>query len=309
MLLRDPAPTVRRPRHRAFLDGAFLDGCSEDDVPQEPAPRGWRAIDPDVLTTLSEEITTLSARIGAETHRLLTLVAEFDRLEGWKREGFGSCAEWLAYRTRLDKVTARERVRVARALRTLPLTSEAMATGELSWSQVRAITRAADADSEEEMLEHARSMTAAELERLSRSWKRLGREDEATLERRLHLARSFSVFPDDAGGYRVVGRLEPEVGALLMRAIEAASDAAYRGSVPETTPEQRRADALALLAERAMAAGFGGRAHEEADEGASPARASAEAPPTGTRATPPLGGGRAAGALPAGDGGDRLSRG
>jgi hypothetical protein len=37
-----------------------------------------------------------------------------------------------------------------------------------------------------------------------------------------------------------------------MRAIEAASDALYRGSVPETTPEQRRADALMFLVERAM---------------------------------------------------------
>src|SRR5262245_22619857 len=46
------------------------------------------------------------------------------------------------------------------------------------------------------------------------------------------------------------------MGALLMRAIEAASDALYRGSVPATTPEQRRADALALLAEQALAVGF-----------------------------------------------------
>ncbi len=107
------------------------------------------------------------------------------------------------------------------------------------------------------------------------------------------------MFPDDAGGYRLVGRVEAEVGALLMRAIDAASDAGYRGSVPETTPEQRRADALALLAERAMAAGFGGsgggeagasaeagREGEEAADDAAAEGASAEAPPTatGTRA-------------------------
>jgi hypothetical protein len=153
-------------------------------------------------------------------------------------------------------MTAREKVRVARALAGLPETSAAMAKGELSFSQVRALTRVADAESEEDLLEHARSMSAAALERLVRSWKRLGREDEEALERRRHASRCLSVFPADDGTYLVRGRLDPEVGALLMRAIEAASDALYRGSVPETTPEQRRADALAHLAERALEAGF-----------------------------------------------------
>jgi hypothetical protein len=95
----------------------------------------------------------------------------------------------------------------------------------------------------------------------------VGREDEAAEERRLHRSRFVSVFPDGEGTYLVRGRVPPEVGALLMRAIEAASDALYRGSVPETTPEQRRADALALLAERALAAGFGGEGPGEAEAG------------------------------------------
>jgi hypothetical protein len=71
-----------------------------------------------------------------------------------------------------------------------------------------------------------------------------------------HASRCLSVFPDEDGSYLIRGKLDPEVGALLMRAIEAASDALYRGSVPDTTPEQRRADALGLLAERALAVGL-----------------------------------------------------
>ena len=74
---------------------------------------GWQNVDPDVLHELSERITTLSARLASETQKLLALIYEFDRLEGWKAEGYGSCAEWLAHRTWIDKVTARERVRVA----------------------------------------------------------------------------------------------------------------------------------------------------------------------------------------------------
>ena len=87
-----------------------------------------------MLTALADEITKLAAQLNADSFRLLALIAEFDRLEGWKREGFASCVSWLAYRTRLDKSTAREKVRVARALTRLPLTSEAMGRGELSFS-------------------------------------------------------------------------------------------------------------------------------------------------------------------------------
>jgi hypothetical protein len=220
-------------------------------LPQET----WKRTDPDVLTALGDKIATLSARLNAGSYRLLALIAEFDRLEGWKREGFSCCSAWLAYRTRLDKMTAREKVRVAKALAELPKTSAAMAGGELSFSQVRAITRAADAESEEELLEHARTMSAAHLEKLARSWKKLPREDEAKLEQRIHESRTLSIFPDDEGAYLIRGRLEPQVAAMVMRAIEAASDALYQGSVPDTTPEQRRADALALLVERALAPG------------------------------------------------------
>ena len=236
---------------------------------RRPPTEAWERVDPDALTALGDKIATLSARLAADSYRLLALIAEFDRLQGWKREGFSSCAAWLAYRTRLDKMTAREKVRVAKALAQLPKTSEAMAHGQLSFSQVRAITRAADAKSEEELLDHARTMSAAQLEKLSRSWKKLPREDEAKIEARIHESRTFSIFPDDEGAYLIRGRLEPQVAALLMRAIEAASDALYRGSVPETTPDQRRADALGLLAERALERGFEGGPPSDTDQSVS----------------------------------------
>ena len=68
--------------------------------------------------------------------------------------------------------------------------------------------------------------------------------------------------------YVVRGRLTPEQGALLMRAVEAAGDALFRERGPaaelenvsyETsrrTSAQRRADAIGVVAERALAAGF-----------------------------------------------------
>ena len=89
------------------------------------------------------------------------------------------------------------------------------------------------------------------------------------------------MFPDDDGMYVVKGRLTPEVGVLLMRAVEAADDALYRekgyrdvsAETSRRESAQRRADALGLMAERALAAGFGSSEDSEA-----------RAPLSGTRA-------------------------
>lgn len=220
--------------------------------------------DLDAIEELGDEIAVLSAHIHAATHRLLVLIAKFDRLRGWEMAGHRNCARWLAARTGIDLGAAREKVRAARALESLPLTSAAMARGELSFSQVRALTRVADRETEAQLLDLASGATTAQLERMVRAWKKGTRMDETERDRERQRARTFSVFPDDEGMYVVRGRLTPEVGALLKRAVEAASDVLYRergdgGAAEDTDREaaQRRADAVALLAERALAAGVG----------------------------------------------------
>ena len=205
----------------------------------------------DALQDLGDQIATLAAHIHAAEHRFLTLIAEFDRLRGWERGGHRSCAHWLAFRTGIDLGAARERVRAARALNHLPQISASMEQGELSFAKVRALTRVATPESEGDLLELALSSTAAQLERTVRAWRRLSRWDEGEIERMRHRSRCFSVFPDEDGMYVVRGRLDPEVGAMLMRAIDAAGDALFRKDTSEDTsqeiePKQRRADALGL---------------------------------------------------------------
>ncbi len=248
------------------------------------------------LEALEKTITTLAARIHAATHRLLTLIAEFDRRQGWKLGGHRSCAHWLSVRTGIDLGTAREKVRTARALVGLPEVSVSMSRGELSFSKVRALTRRATPDNEQELLAVAHRTTTAELERVVRAVGQGSRADEAALERERYARRSLSVFPDQKGMYVVRGQLPAELGALLMRAVEAASDVLYReqgdGAVPEEEARaeaaRRRADALGLLAERALAAGFGPRGAEASTDGSESdgpeAEPGGEAPRSGTRA-------------------------
>ena len=71
------------------------------------------------LDRLGDEIAELSVHLDAAIVRLLDLIREFDGRGGWGN-GFRSCAHWLSWRVGLDIGAAREKVRVARALGTLP---------------------------------------------------------------------------------------------------------------------------------------------------------------------------------------------
>src|SRR5512140_1216465 len=92
---------------------------------------------------LAQEIAALSAHLDAATHRLLECIRDFDEAGGWHDQGAQSCAHWLAWRVGWDPGTARERVRVARALGKLPMIDGALRTGSLSYAKVRALTRVA----------------------------------------------------------------------------------------------------------------------------------------------------------------------
>src|SRR5207245_7740774 len=132
---------------------------------------------------------------------------------GWNT-GFRSCAAWLSWRVGLDLGAARERVRVARALGTLPLLAQALARGELSYAKVRALTRVATPETEERLLAVGRGGTADHVERIVRGWRRMDRKAEAAEGARRHRNRSLETYHGDDGMLLVRGRLAREVGAL-----------------------------------------------------------------------------------------------
>ena len=207
---------------------------------------------------LGDAIAELAARIQAATYELLVMIHQFDERGGWG-QGFTSCAHWLNWRTGLAMGAAREKVRVARALAELPRLSAEMRRGALSYSKVRALTRVATPATEERLLDFARSATAAHVERLVRAWRRVDRIAAAEDDRRRHESRHLEVWVDEDGMLVVRGRLSPEVGAVVQRALEAASDRLYHDAEDkaEVSVGQRRADALGLIAESALAADRG----------------------------------------------------
>jgi hypothetical protein len=182
------------------------------------------------LDRLGDEIAELAAHLDAATARLLELIREFDARGGWGN-GFKSCAHWLTWRIGLAPGAAREHVRVASALGTLPLLAQALARGELSYSKVRALTRVATPETEKRLLAVGRAGTAEHVERIVRGWRKVDRQAEAREAAQRHKSRALYVYHDDDGMVVLRGRLEPEVGALVMQAL-AAARAARAGGAP-----------------------------------------------------------------------------
>ncbi|MEX1257739.1 MAG: DUF222 domain-containing protein [Gemmatimonadota bacterium] len=217
------------------------------------------------LSSLGDEIAALAVHLDAAKYRLLVRLREFDEKEGWA--GFRSCAHWLSWRTSLAPGAAREQVRVARALGDLPLLSEEMRVGRVSYSKARALTRVANRENEANLVQFAKHATATQVERLVRGWRQVDRSKEVEEERARHRGRSLTLFPDADGSWVVRGRLDPEVGALLQKAVEAAaeildarkervSDANYAPVEEQPALERRWADALGLVAEAALGEGI-----------------------------------------------------
>jgi hypothetical protein len=182
---------------------------------------------------LGEEIASLSAHLDAAAHRLLEFIRGFDEACGWHDQGAISCAHWLAWRLGWDPATAREKVRVARALGKLPAIDDALRTASLSYAKVRALTRVATPENEKRLLEMALLATGAQLEVLCRGYRRVveGERTPTPEERAVHhrLLRG--------GMVKLELVLEPDEADLILRAVERAREV----RVQQERAEQARA--------------------------------------------------------------------
>ncbi len=209
------------------------------------------------IDELATEIFTLAGHINAANHRFLTLIAEFDRRNGWADSLTQSCAHWLNWKCGIGMGAAREKVRVARALEKLPKVSAAMETGALSYSKAREITRVASAETEDALLMVAEHGTASHVEKLVRAFRRSQEAEELSREARQQQGRCVSIRHDDDGSMVLLCRLPAEVGARLLKALDVAVDDVPAGTSnePRASFSARRADALGVLAETFLAQG------------------------------------------------------
>ena len=202
------------------------------------------------IDELDRGIVNLAARINAATYELLVLVRQFDERAGWLKWGLANCAEWLHWRCDLSMSAAREKVRVAHALKTLPLITAAFSNGELSYSKVRPLTRVARPDNEESLLSFALKTTASRVEERCREL-RCGTVDSVGDANRAHCCRSLRIHRDaDRGTMTITVELPIETGELLEKALDRARDATA-SQTPELVDESwsvQQADALVTVA-------------------------------------------------------------
>jgi hypothetical protein len=226
-------------------------------IPNDPPPVP--------LERLEAQICELAGHLTAATCRFLIMLGDFDDRRGWASWDFPSCAAWLSWKCQMTAGTAREHVRVARALRSLPVIRSRFGAGRLSYAKVRALTRIATADTDAGLAEIAEPMTGNQLERFARAHRTVTHADDAAARVRRRLAWRF----DDDGSLAATICLPPLQGAVLLKALRAAASdvdhphdqdgtcCGVSAETPQRDPQLRSsaslADALLVMAESFLA--------------------------------------------------------
>ena len=209
-----------------LADSPLVDVHFPHSTGESPASRQQRC------EALCEEITTLAGHLNAANYRFLKLLDEFDQHDGWAGDGIRSLAHWLNFKCGLGELVAREKVRVARALRSLPSIDAAFERGEISYSKVRAMTRVATPENEPQLLNIARHGTAAHMERLVRAYRRCRKQVEPASgeltpgestpgELAIRREERFYCYAEDHETMVFGGRVAVEQGRLLVKALDA----------------------------------------------------------------------------------------
>ena len=212
------------------------------------------------IDELERGIVDLTARMTASAYELLVMIREFDERAGWLGWGFESCAQWLHWRCDSSRGAAREKVRVAHALKELAEISLAFSEGKLSYSKVRALARVAKPSNEGALLAFALSTTAARVEERCRQMRNTSPEalDGA---KRAHARRSLRVWRDaQRGTLTLTVALPVETGELVCQALDKAVEAedAPGPEFEAETWRAQQADALVSIARHYLSGGSEG---------------------------------------------------
>ncbi len=195
------------------------------------------------IEDLGAAIVTLDRKMRAETYELLVLVRDFDDRFGWMKWSFASCAEWLAWACGISLSAAREKVRTAHELRTLPAISNAFAAGRVSYSKVRALTRVAQEHDEDVLLAYALDASQGQVEQRCAQIRNVAPES-TEVARRAWERRSLSISRNVVRNTVLISIEVPaEEGELVALALDRAVAAGEVASGIEFGADREKASA------------------------------------------------------------------
>jgi len=205
------------------------------------------------IEELDAAIGRLSRHLNSCNYQLMVVLREFDERGGWLKWGFTDAVSWLRWRCDLSISAARDKLRVAHALKSLSAMSGAFKRGALSYSKVRSLTRIATVDTEEELIEAAMAMSATNVEAYCRQRKNASSESVKGANK-AHNSRSLRLWRNDSSGKMNVSiELTLEEGELFQQAMEKASvQLSSEMAESDCRNEQNETSWSALQADAAM---------------------------------------------------------
>ena len=213
---------------------------------------------------LADELTQLRHLIDHLEVRFSQTSAEFAQTNAWEDWGSVSPIQWIRYECKMGGGAAADRVCVGEQLARLPLSSQALADGQIGFAHMAVLARTAEALTssdtakgfdEQLVLNEAKTLSVGRLWRFCHHVRHAADpkgfaadEADAVERRRLQLS------PCEDGSLLVDGWLDSAGGAALRTALEPLARPA--GAEDDRCRERRLADALVELATHALDAGL-----------------------------------------------------
>lgn len=229
------------PNETAMPDKTAIHATNVGAAPKETGGRLTRP--------LGDRLSDIVETWARSQYELVVLAAEFADSPEWVVTGSPSAAHWLAAIADVEPCTAREWIRIGRLLQTLPATADALKTRQVSYSKVRALTRLATPQNEHELLDIARTTTAANLGRALAAWlNRNSTPEDIAAHHQRQRSVKWRTEPDGMVIFRL--RLPPLLAGMLISFLttwimRAKPTSTADGEQP--TVAQQQADALECL--------------------------------------------------------------
>ena len=176
---------------------------------------------------LADELLDLSEQIDRLRARQIEVAAQFDARMVYAADGAANAAVWLAPRARMSRAEAGQVVGLARKLERMPQTAEAVASGTLSTSQARVLSRVVNertasvfAEHEDVLIEQAARLTVDQLRRVVKVWEAHADTDGADPAQRLHDRRKAYISTGFDGMGHLEADLDPEATAIVSTVLE-----------------------------------------------------------------------------------------